>query len=370
VTRVFNFSAGPAVLPEPVLRRAAEEMLDWNGSGTSVMEMSHRGREFMSIHAQALADLRELMAIPAHYKVLFMQGGALAENAIVPMNLMGPRAKADYLVTGSWSAKSAKEAARYGQVNVVADAAKAGRGYTLVPPQSAWALSRAASYLHVCTNETIDGVEFDAPPSQGDGPHDVPSDVPIVADVSSHVLSRRMDVSRFGVLYGGAQKNIGPAGLTLVIVREDLLGRAHPLTPSAFDYRVVAENDSMFNTPPTYGIYLAGLVFRWLKGQGGVEGIEARNAEKARLLYDAIDASGLYENRVERRWRSRMNVPFFLKDERLNDAFLAGAKEAGLLQLKGHRSVGGMRASIYNAMPIEGVRALVDHMRDFERRRG
>ena len=368
--RVFNFSAGPAVLPEPVLRQAAEEMLDWQGSGMSVMEMSHRGPEFMSIHAQALADLRELMAVPPQYRILFMQGGGLAENAIVPMNLMGARGAADYLVTGTWSAKSAREAARYGRVNVVADSARAGRGYTFVHPQSEWALSRDAAYLHVCTNETIDGVEFDAPPAQGDGAHDVPRDVPIVADVSSHILSRRIDVSRFGALYGGAQKNIGPAGLTLVIVREDLLGHAHPLTPSAFDYKVVADNDSMFNTPPTYAIYLAGLVFRWLKAQGGVAGIEARNVDKARLLYDAIDSGGLYENRVEPRWRSRMNVPFFLKDERLNDAFLAGAKDAGLLQLKGHRSVGGMRASIYNAMPLEGVRALVDYMRDFERRRG
>ncbi len=367
---VFNFSAGPAVLPEPVLRQAADEMLDWRGSGMSVMEMSHRGDEFMSIHAEAIADLRALMGIPSQYKVLFMQGGALAENAIVPMNLMGEAGRADYLVTGQWSAKSAKEAARYGQVNVVADASSAGRGFTLVPPQSEWRLSTGAAYLHVCTNETIDGVEFDAPPEQGDGLHAVPRDVPIVADVSSHILSRGMDVTRFGVLYGGAQKNIGPAGLTLVVIREDLLGRAHPLTPSAFDYRVVAEADSMFNTPPTYAIYLAGLVFKWLKAQGGVAGIEARNVLKATLLYDAIDASGLYENRVERRWRSRMNVPFFLKDERLNAPFLAGARDAGLLQLKGHRSVGGMRASIYNAMPVEGVRALVAYMQEFERRHG
>jgi len=368
--RVFNFSAGPAVLPEPVLRQAADEMLDWQGSGMSVMEMSHRGKEFMSIHAQAQADLRELLDVPPEYRVLFMQGGALAENALVPMNLMGPAGKADYLVTGSWSAKSAKEAARYGAVNVVADAGASGRGYTSVPPQSTWRLSRDAAYLHVCSNETIDGVELEGPPAQGDGEHEVSPRVPIVADVSSQVLSRRIDVRRYGVLYGGAQKNIGPAGLTLVIVREDLLGRAHPLTPSAFDYRVVADNDSMFNTPPTYAIYLAGLVFRWLKAQGGVDAIEAANVEKARLLYDAIDASGLYENRVATPNRSRMNVPFFLKDERLNDAFLAGAKEAGLLQLKGHRSVGGMRASIYNAMPVDGVRALVAYMRDFERRHG
>jgi phosphoserine aminotransferase len=371
VTRgVFNFSAGPALLPEPVLHQAAQEMLDWQGSGMSVMEMSHRGPEFMSIHAQALADLRELLAIPPEYRVLFMQGGALAGNAIVPLNLIGRSGHADYLLTGQWSVKSAKEAARYGRIDVVADAARAGVGYTFVPPQREWRLSPGAAYLHVCTNETIDGVEFDAPPSQGFGPHDVPPDVPIVADMSSHILSRVIDVRRFGLIYGGAQKNVGPAGLTLVIVREDLLGRAHPLCPSAFDYKVVADNDSMFNTPPTYAIYLAGLVFRWLRAQGGVAGIEAVNVEKARLLYDAIDASGLYENRVRPAHRSRMNVPFFLKEERLNGAFLAGAEQARLLQLKGHRSVGGMRASIYNAMPIEGVRALVAYMQDFERRHG
>jgi phosphoserine aminotransferase len=369
VTRgVFNFSAGPALLPEPVLRQAAEEMFDWQGSGMSVMEMSHRGREFMSIHAQAQADLRELLGVPPEYRVLFMQGGALAENAIVPLNLMARSGHADYLLTGQWSIKSAREAARYGRVAIVADAARAGRGYTFVPPQREWTLSPDAAYLHVCTNETIDGVEFDAPPSQGMAAHDVPPGVPIVADVSSHILSRSLDVRRFGCLYGGAQKNIGPAGLTLVIVREDLLGQAHPLCPSAFDYKVVADNDSMFNTPPTYAIYLAGLVFRWLKAQGGVAGIEAVNVAKARLLYDAIDASDLYENRVQPEHRSRMNVPFFLKEGRLDDAFLAGAREAGLAQLKGHRAVGGMRASIYNAMPIEGVQALVAYMQAFERR--
>lgn len=365
---VFNFSAGPALLPEPVLRQAADEMLDWQGSGMSVMEMSHRGTAFMGIHAQALSDLRELLAVPASYRILFMQGGALAENAIVPLNLMGRSGHADYLLTGQWSLKSAKEAARYGRVDIVADGARAGGAYTGVPPQAEWTLSRDASYLHVCTNETIDGIEFDAPPAQGAGLHEVAPGVPVVADMSSHILSRVVDVSRYGLIYGGAQKNVGPAGLTLVIVREDLLGHAHPLCPSAFDYKVVADNDSMFNTPPTYAIYLAGLVFRWLKAQGGVAAIEAVNVAKARLLYDAIDASGFYENRVRHEHRSRMNVPFFLKDERLNDAFLAGAKTAGLLQLKGHRAVGGMRASIYNAMPIEGVRALVTYMQDFERR--
>jgi phosphoserine aminotransferase len=370
--RVFNFSAGPAVLPEAVLRQAADEMLDWQGTGMSVMEMSHRGKAFMSIHARALADLRALLGIPAEYKVLFMQGGGLAQNGIVPLNLMGERGRADYLLTGQWSIKSAREAARYGEINVVADAARAGRGYTFVPPRSEWTLSRDAAYLHLCTNETIDGVELDAPPAPADGaaPHEVMPGVPLVADMSSNILSRVIDVRRFGLIYGGAQKNIGPAGLTLVVVREDLLGRAHPLCPSAFDYKVVADNDSMFNTPPTYAIYLAGLVFRWLAAQGGVAAIEAVNLEKARLLYDAIDGSGLYENRVDRACRSRMNVPFFLRDVRLDAPFLAGAEEAGLVQLKGHRSVGGLRASLYNAMPIEGVRALVAYMQDFERRHG
>lgn len=368
--RVFNFCAGPATIPEPVLSQASAEMLDWRGTGVSVMEMSHRGKEFMGIHAQAMADLRELLAIPENYKVLFMQGGALAENAIVPLNLMGPAGRADYLVTGEWSAKSAKEAARYGDVRIVADNASEGRGRTGIAAQAQWALRPEASYLHVCTNETIDGIEFHRPIAQGSGPGEVPSGVPLVADMSSHILSRELEVSRYGCIYAGAQKNIGPAGLTLVIIRDDLLGRAHPLCPSAFNYRVVADNDSMFNTPPTWAIYLSGLVFAWIKAQGGVSALEARNIEKARLLYAAIDDSALYENRVQPEFRSRMNVPFFLKDERLNAVFLEEAEQAGLVQLKGHRSVGGMRASIYNAMPLEGVQALVAYMRDFERRRG
>jgi len=379
VTRkVFNFSPGPALIPEPVLRQAADEMLDWQGTGMSVMEVSHRGKDFMALHARAIADLRELLAIPPNYKVLFMQGGALAENAIVPLNLMGDAGQADYLLTGQWSLKSAREAARYGQVNIVADAAGANGAdtagangaYTHIPEQSVWKLSREAAYLHLCTSETIEGVEFQRDPIVGLGEYEVSPDVPIVADMSSHILSRVIDVSRYGCLYGGAQKNIGPAGLTFVIVREDLIGRAHRLCPSAFNYQVVADNDSMFNTPPTFGIYLAGLVFEWLKAQGGVAAIEAINIEKARMLYDAIDGSGLYQNRVSRTDRSRMNVTFFLRDERLNEAFLAYAREAGLMNLKGHRVVGGMRASIYNAMPIEGVRALVAFMRDFEQRRG
>lgn len=378
MSRVHNFSAGPAALPEPVLRQAADEMLDWHGTGTSVMEMSHRGEAFMSIHAQALADLRELLAVPPEYRILFMQGGALAENAIVPMNLLRGREQADYLITGQWSRKSAAEAARYGRVNVVADASRAVRPDTgevtgrfdHVPPQADWRLAPDAAYLHVCTNETIDGIEFQHAPLAGDAPHAVPAGVPIVADMSSHLLSRRIDVSRYGCIYGGAQKNIGPAGLTIVIVREDLIGQAHPLTPAAFDYRVVAEHDSMFNTPPTYAIYIAGLVFGWIKDQGGLEAIEARNLAKAALLYERIDATGFYANTVRREDRSRMNVPFVLRDARLNAEFLAGAGRAGLVQLKGHRSVGGMRASIYNAMPLEGVAALVDYMTEFERTHG
>jgi phosphoserine aminotransferase len=378
MSRVHNFSAGPAAIPEPVLRQVADELLDWRGSGMSVMEMSHRGKEFMGIHAQAVADLRELLAVPADYRILFMQGGALAENAIVPMNLLRGASSADYLVTGSWSKKSAGEARRYASVNVVADAsalaapgdeAPDGR-FRHVPPQSTWRASRDAAYLHLCTNETIDGVEMHWLPGRGDAPHGVAPGVPLVADMSSHLLSKPVDVSAFGCIYGGAQKNVGPAGLTIVIVHESLLGRAHPLTPSAFDYKVVADNDSMFNTPPTFSIYVAGLVFQWLKAQGGLAAIERRNVEKAGLLYGFIDASGLYENRVAKADRSRMNVPFFLRDERLDDAFLVGAEAAGLLQLKGHRSVGGMRASIYNAMPIEGVRTLVEYMREFERSRG
>ena len=367
---VFNFSPGPALIPEPVLRQAADELLDWHGTGTSIMEMSHRGKEFMGVHAQAIADLRTLLDIPSNYRVLFMQGGALAENAIVPLNLMGRTGQADYLVTGQWSARSLKEAGRYGQVNRVADSADAQGAYRSITEQAQWQCSPQAAYLHVCTNETIDGVEFHHDIAVGEGPGAVPAGVPIVSDVSSHILSRPMDVSRFGMLYGGAQKNVGPAGLTFVIIREDLLGHAHPLCPSAFNYQVVAENDSMFNTPPTFGIYLAGLVFKWILDQGGLPAMARINAEKASLLYGAIDNSGLYENRVERAHRSFMNVPFFLRDEKLNDAFLAQAKEEGLVALKGHRVVGGMRASIYNAMPLEGVQALVQFMREFERARG
>lgn len=365
MSRVWNFSAGPAALPEEVLRQAAEEMLDWHGAGIGVMEMSHRSKEFVSIAEQAEADLRELMAVPDNYRILFMQGGALGENAIIPMNLMGERKVADYVVTGSWSIKSQKEARKYAEVNIAATSEASG--YTTVPPMREWKLSADPAYVFTCTNETIGGVEY---PFEPDLAQIGRGDVPVVADVSSHILSRPFDVSKYGLLFGGAQKNIGPAGVTVVIVREDLLGRAMPHCPTAFDYKTVAEHASMYNTPPTYAIYIAGLVFQWLKRQGGVAAIEARNIAKAELLYGYLDNSGFYENRVDRACRSRMNVPFFLKDESLNDAFLAGAKEAGLVQLKGHKSVGGMRASLYNAMPIEGVRALVDYLRDFAARHG
>ncbi len=361
MTRVFNFSAGPAVLPEEVLQQAAAEMLDWHGCGMGVMEMSHRGKEFMSIIDQAEADLRELMAIPANYKVLFMQGGAIAQNAIIPMNLLGAKGQADYVLTGSWSVKSQKEAARYGQAHVAATSA--ATGYTSVPAQAEWQLSDDPAYLFFCSNETIGGVEFPFVP-------DVAAlgkpGLPLVADMSSDILSHPIDVSKYGLIFAGAQKNIGPAGVTLVIVREDLLGHAQAACPTAFDYKTVAANGSMYNTPPTYGIYIAGLVFQWLKRQGGLAAIEAHNAAKAKTLYDFLDASDFYENRVDRACRSRMNVPFFLKNEALNDAFLAETKAAGLMQLKGHKSVGGMRASIYNAMPIEGVQALVNYMKAFE----
>lgn len=357
--QIFNFSAGPAVLPKEVLQQAASEMLDWHGSGMSVMEMSHRGPEFISIYTQAEADLRELLNVPANYRILFMQGGGLGQNAIVPLNLLGRKvqpATIDFVQTGSWSSKSIKEARRYANVNVAASG-EAG-GFTDVPPQDTWRLSPDAAYLHMCTNETIDGVEFDFAPT-------VQGDVPLVADMSSHILSRAVDVSKYGVIFAGAQKNIGPAGLTLVIVRDDLLDGALPICPGVFNWRAVADADSMLNTPPTYAIYIAGLVFAHLKKLGGVAAMEQRNIEKARLLYAALDADDFYRNRVAPKYRSRMNVPFYLRDESLNDTFLAGAKARGLLQLKGHKSVGGMRASIYNAMPIEGVQALVDYLNEF-----
>jgi phosphoserine aminotransferase len=330
-------------------------MLDWHGSGMSVMEMSHRGKEFTGILAKTEADLRTLLSVPDNYKVLFLQGGAIAENAMIPLNLLNGKA-ADYAVTGGWSKRSVDDASAYGKIHVVASTES--KQYRHVPPFSDWQLNKDAAYLHICTNETMSGVEFDGLPEAGN--------VPIVADMSSHILSRVIDVSQYGVIYGGAQKNIGPAGLCIVIVREDLLDRASPLTPAVFNWKIQAENQSMINTPPTYSIYIAGLVFEWLLAQGGVPAIEQQNIEKAALLYDYIDSTDFYSNKVALNNRSRMNIPFFLADESLNDAFLKGAEASGLLQLKGHRAVGGMRASIYNAMPIAGVQALVSYMQAFE----
>ncbi len=352
-------------MPAEVLQHAAAELLDWHGSGMSVMEMSHRGQEFGRILETAEADLRELLAVPAHFRILFMQGGGLAENAIVPLNL-SRGGTVDFVVTGSWSQKSLKEARRYAKATVAAS--NEADGHTRLPDPATWRLSPEASYVHLCTNETINGIEV----------HELPdldalgSRAPLVIDFSSHVASRPVDWTRVGLAFGGAQKNLGPAGLTLVVVRDDLIGHALEICPSAFDYKTVAENRSMYNTPPTFAIYMAGLTFQWLKRQRegdrqGVAAMEARNIAKAALLYDTIDGSSFYENRVARDCRSRMNVPFFLRDESRNEAFLAGAKAAGLLQLKGHKSVGGMRASLYNAMPLEGVQALVSYMRQFEK---
>ena len=356
MTRVINFSPGPAILPEAVLRQAAQEMTDWHGSGMSVMEMSHRGKEFIAIHAQAESDLRELMGIPANYKVLFMQGGAIGENAIVPMNLIGRTGTADYINTGEWSTRSINETRRYGKVNVAASG-EAG-GFTSIPKQADWKLDPNASYVHICSNETIGGVEYHWTPETGA--------VPLVADMSSNILSRPIDVTKYGLIYAGAQKNMGPSGLTVVIVRDDLLDQALPITPSAFHYKLQSENDSMYNTPPTYAIYIAGLVLKHVKAMGGLQAMEAHNRAKAALLYDFLDQSEFFSNKVAREDRSLMNVTFWLKDKTQEAAFLEGAQARGMIQLKGHRIVGGMRASLYNAMSLEGVQTLVDYMKDFE----
>ena len=358
MSRILNFSAGPAMLPAEVLSRAGDEMLDWRGSGMSVMEMSHRGSEFMSIAAEAEKDLRELLAVPANYKVLFLQGGATLQFAQIPMNLLAGKGKADYVVTGEWSKKAVKEAKRYCDVGIAASSED--RKFTYAPKQ--WNVRPDAAYVHYCSNETIGGVEFHTLPSSGK--------VPVVADASSHFLSRPVDVSKFGLIYAGAQKNAGPAGLTFVIVREDLIGKAAKGTPSVMDYKAQADAGSMLNTPATYAMYIAGLVFKWLKQQGGLSAMEKKNIEKARLLYDYLDGSAFFSNPVAREDRSRMNVPFTLKDAKLDEEFLKGAAKRGMVQLKGHRSVGGMRASIYNAMPLEGVHALVEYMREFEAKHG
>ncbi len=360
VTRVFNFSAGPAVLPEEVLVQAASEMLDWHGSGMSVMEMSHRGKEFIAIAEQAEKDFRELLKVPANYKVLFLQGGATLQFGMVPMNLLGGKKSADYIYTGEWSKKAIKEANRFCEINIAASSED--KNFSYAPEQSTWKLDPKSAYVHYTSNETIGGVEFHWIPDTGK--------VPLVADASSHILSRPLDVSKFGLIYAGAQKNIGPAGLTLIIVREDLLGNAMPGTPSMLDYKVHADSGSMSNTPATYAWYVAGLVFQWLKAQGGLAGMEKKNIAKAKLLYDFLDASAFFKNPVRKSDRSRMNIPFTLADPKLDGEFLKGAEARGMVQLKGHRAVGGMRASIYNAMPIEGVKRLVEYMKEFEAKRG
>jgi len=358
--RVYNFSPGPAMLPQEVLERAREEMLDWCGSGMSVMEMSHRGKEFTSIIRRAEADLRELMRIPAHYKVLFLQGGASMQFAMAPVNLLRGKKSADYICSGEWSKKAIAETKKFCAVNIAASSEDAG--FTYAPAQDQWRLDPNAAYVHYTPNETIGGVEFHWVPETGD--------VPLVADMSSNILSREIDVSRFGLIYAGAQKNIGPAGLTIVIIREDLMGRTLPGMPSMLNYKIHSDNESMYNTPPAYAIYIAGLNFQWLKKNGGIAAMEARNIAKSRLLYDFLDSSRFFRNPVRKNDRSRMNVPFALKNSALEEEFLNRAKAKGLVQLKGHRLAGGMRASIYNAMPLEGVRALVDFMRDFENQHG
>jgi len=363
--KIFNFSAGPAVLPEIVLQQAREEMLDWHGSGMSVMEMSHRGKEFMSIAQQTEQDLRDLANIPDHYKVLFLQGGASGQFAMVPMNLLGNKKHADYVHTGQWSEKAIAEAANYCQVHIAASAEKSA--FNSVPLIDQWQIGQNAAYVHYTPNETIGGVEFQWTPdlSKITGGS---SDIPLVADMSSNFLSRPFDINKFGLIYAGAQKNVGPAGLVIVIVREDLL-RIDPLagTPTMYRYKTHAKNDSMYNTPPTYAIYIMGLVMRWLKQLGGLSAIEQRNLTKAKLIYDLIDASQFYRCPVTTPDRSRMNIPFTLADAALDSIFLQQAEARGLIQLKGHRSVGGMRASIYNAMPVEGVQTLVAFMQEFEK---
>ena len=359
MSRVYNFSAGPAMLPEAVLKQAQEELLDWHGAGASIMEMSHRGKEFVSVAAEAERDVRELLGVPNNYKVLFLQGGASTQFATIPMNLLRGKTTADYILTGAWGKKAISDAKKYCTVNLAASSE--GDKFASIPAFESWSLKKDAAYVHYTPNETIGGVEFHWIPETGE--------VPLVADFSSTILSRPIDVSRYGLIYAGAQKNIGPAGVTLVIVRDDLIGEALPTTPSVFDYAKQAEADSMLNTPPTYAIYLAGLVFKWVKAQGGLGAMATVNERKAKKLYAAIDDSSFYSNPVEKASRSWMNVPFILADSGLDKEFLSGALSAGLTTLEGHRSVGGMRASIYNAMPEAGVDALIDYMTDFEKRK-
>ncbi len=357
MSRIFNFSAGPSTLPEAVLKQAREEMLDWRGTGMSVMEMSHRGKQFMSIAQELMQDLRDLMQIPEQYKIAFLQGGATAQFSFIPLNILGDNNKACYVHTGAWSTKAIKDGKRFCDVNVVASSEDSK--FTTIPAVDSWALDADAGYLHYTSNETIHGVEFQQIPDVGD--------VPLVVDMSSNILSRPLDISRFGLIYAGTQKNMGPAGVTVVIVHEDLLGRCRDSVPPVFNYQQQIDNDSMLNTPATYNWYLVGLVLKWLKQQGGIEAIEAVNIRKAEKLYQAIDNSSLYSNPVDKAYRSRMNIPFVLADSGLDKEFLALAEENGLSSLKGHRSVGGMRASIYNAMPEAGVDALIEFMQEFER---
>ena len=357
----FNFCAGPAMLPVDVMQQAQQEFINWQQHGCSVMELSHRSKAFIQVAAEAEQDLRDLLAIPQHYKVLFMHGGGRGQFSAVPLNLLKPGQTADYVISGAWSKSAVEEAVKFGQINAQDIRQKTAAGLRSISAPADWQLSDNAAYVHCCPNETVDGVEFTALPDSAS---------PIVADLSSTILSRPIDVSRYGVIYAGAQKNIGPSGLTLAIVREDLLPGKDALIPSVLDYRLAADNDSMFNTPPTFAWYLAGLVFKWLKQQGGVTAMATRNQEKASLLYDYIDKSDFYSNDVDTRYRSWMNVPFFLADARLNDVFVDQAEQHGLLALKGHRMVGGMRASIYNAMPLAGVQTLVSFMQEFERVHG
>lgn len=356
MTEIYNFCAGPAMLPKPVMQKAQTEFLNWNNTGCSVMELSHRGSEFMQLASQAEADLREILNIPSNYKVLFCHGGGRGQFSAVPLNLLPKGKAADYVVTGSWSKSAVVEAEKFGQINAI-QAVEESAGVKSVIDHKQWALDPNAAYVHYCPNETVDGIEIFEIPETGD--------VPLVADMSSTILSRPMDVSKFGLIYAGAQKNIGPSGLTIVIVREDLIGQQQVGTPVILDYKATADNGSMFNTPPTYAWYLASLVFQWLKELGGLDVMKSNNQKKAQYLYDYIDESDFYRNTIAVKNRSLMNVPFYLKDDNLNEAFLTQAKEQGLLALKGHRIVGGMRASIYNAMPFEGVKALVDFMQQF-----
>jgi len=359
--RIYNFAPGPATLPEEVLQRASKDILNWQHLGAGVMEVSHRGKPFMACYQEAMTDLRELMQIPDNYEILFLQGGGIGENAAIPMNLMGLAKngpQADFVVTGTWSQKSIAEASKYGIARLAASSKE--QSFNTIPSNATWDISEDSAYLHICDNETVGGLEYGYVPNT--------KGIPLVADISSNILSKAIDVSKYGVLFGGIQKNIGPAGMTIVIVRKDLIGHAMPITPTVWDWKIQAANDSMINTPPTFAIYLAGQVFKWLKQQGGVSAIEAINRKKSDLLYQILDNSSLFDARVDTVYRSKMNVTFYLKDESLMDVFLKGAEDKGMIGLKGHKSVGGIRASIYNAMPLLGVEKLANYMLEFERK--